>query len=229
MCSVTRTRSPSITTAATTSEPSCSRPRCNDTLVGPLKSGFATDSHDSPCSSALALSASCPSTTITGESPAATARRAARRSSDSPSSWSNILLRPAPMRREAPAARITPATPAGSVGRGMDRRGTLTQRVGPPPGPHGQHLGDHRERHLLGAVGADVETDGPEDPPFIDRPGRAQVVHDALGALARPQHADEGRGRVDRKSTRLNSSHSQISYAVFCLKKKKNNTCYQDQ
>src|SRR2546430_12056305 len=28
----------------------------------------------------------------------------------------------------------------------------------------------------------------------------------------------------DRKSTRLNSSHSQISYAVFCLKKKKKNT-----
>src|SRR5688572_31277750 len=30
-----------------------------------------------------------------------------------------------------------------------------------------------------------------------------------------------GRCRADRKSTRLNSSHSQISYAVFCLKKKK--------
>src|SRR2546430_12487529 len=30
----------------------------------------------------------------------------------------------------------------------------------------------------------------------------------------------------DRKSTRLNSSHSQISYAVFCLKKKKINTPY---
>src|SRR5688572_32544720 len=28
-------------------------------------------------------------------------------------------------------------------------------------------------------------------------------------------------GNLDRKSTRLNSSHSQISYAVFCLKKKK--------
>src|SRR2546430_4306804 len=28
---------------------------------------------------------------------------------------------------------------------------------------------------------------------------------------------------IDRKSTRLNSSHSQISYAVFCLKKKKTN------
>src|SRR5258708_14064566 len=31
------------------------------------------------------------------------------------------------------------------------------------------------------------------------------------------------RTRVDRKSTRLNSSHQIISYAVFCLKKKKNN------
>src|SRR2546427_1527960 len=30
----------------------------------------------------------------------------------------------------------------------------------------------------------------------------------------------------DRKSTRLNSSHSQISYAVFCLKKKKKNTIH---
>src|SRR2546430_9961880 len=30
----------------------------------------------------------------------------------------------------------------------------------------------------------------------------------------------------DRKSTRLNSSHSQISYAVFCLKKKKKKTTY---
>src|SRR5688572_23491804 len=30
-----------------------------------------------------------------------------------------------------------------------------------------------------------------------------------------------GSGSVDRKSTRLNSSHSQISYAAFCLKKKR--------
>src|SRR5438270_9255026 len=34
---------------------------------------------------------------------------------------------------------------------------------------------------------------------------------------------DAVKGRRDRKSTRLNSSHSQISYAVFCLKKKKQN------
>src|SRR5690606_41394686 len=31
--------------------------------------------------------------------------------------------------------------------------------------------------------------------------------------------------RADRKSTRLNSSHVKISYAVFCLKKKKHNVC----
>src|SRR2546427_6657504 len=36
-----------------------------------------------------------------------------------------------------------------------------------------------------------------------------------------------GRGSGDRKSTRLNSSHSQISYAVFCLKKKNRNTLVQ--
>src|SRR5688572_32421975 len=32
---------------------------------------------------------------------------------------------------------------------------------------------------------------------------------------------------LDRKSTRLNSSHSQISYAVFCLKKKKKNKIHK--
>src|SRR5258707_10919278 len=34
---------------------------------------------------------------------------------------------------------------------------------------------------------------------------------------------DRGAGARDRKSTRLNSSHANISYAVFCLKKKKYN------
>src|SRR3712207_7851563 len=35
--------------------------------------------------------------------------------------------------------------------------------------------------------------------------------------------------RTDRKSTRLNSSHANISYAVFCLKKKKKNNTYDVQ
>src|SRR2546428_3332710 len=34
--------------------------------------------------------------------------------------------------------------------------------------------------------------------------------------------------KIDRKSTRLNSSHDQISYAVFCLKKKKNTQLESD-
>src|SRR5436309_10509230 len=37
----------------------------------------------------------------------------------------------------------------------------------------------------------------------------------------RPRSADQRRSTSDRKSTRLNSSHVKISYAVFCLKKKK--------
>src|SRR2546430_15782248 len=41
-----------------------------------------------------------------------------------------------------------------------------------------------------------------------------RVTHDIVVEVSVRQHAD-------RKSTRLNSSHSQISYAVFCLKKKK--------
>src|SRR2546429_3571634 len=42
----------------------------------------------------------------------------------------------------------------------------------------------------------------------------------ALPGLRRPAEAGQRHG-VDRKSTRLNSSHGYISYAVFCLKKKK--------
>src|SRR5256886_13278750 len=44
---------------------------------------------------------------------------------------------------------------------------------------------------------------------------------EAVGPLGRGRHDDaQARDMGDRKSTRLNSSHSQISYAVFCLKKK---------
>src|SRR2546430_10881663 len=42
-----------------------------------------------------------------------------------------------------------------------------------------------------------------------------------VGMIAFSTMAGQIMTRIDRKSTRLNSSHSQISYAVFCLKKKK--------
>src|SRR3712207_7171060 len=41
------------------------------------------------------------------------------------------------------------------------------------------------------------------------------------------QDVPSGRLPGDRKSTRLNSSHANISYAVFCLKKKTETRCYQ--
>src|SRR2546429_3314082 len=65
---------------------------------------------------------------------------------------------------------------------------------------------------------------------------RRDVMHDGVGAppdaLEPDRHRERAAGlqRVfeqrggDRKSTRLNSSHGYISYAVFCLKKKKKST-----
>src|SRR5476651_2772095 len=61
-------------------------------------------------------------------------------------------------------------------------------------------------------------------------------LHDALPISLRhvnypsePRHPPAQQAQPDRKSTRLNSSHANISYAVFCLKKKKkyNSSFYQ--
>src|SRR3712207_8379869 len=54
-------------------------------------------------------------------------------------------------------------------------------------------------------------------------------IVNANGLRQRDLHAGQQRGDAllrgeDRKSTRLNSSHANISYAVFCLKKKKHTT-----
>src|SRR2546427_4712070 len=65
----------------------------------------------------------------------------------------------------------------------------------------------------------------------IERQARFRVFHkrglyrvprkDARAFEPRPRPSNYILRTLDRKSTRLNSSHSQISYAVFCLKKKK--------
>src|SRR2546430_5543555 len=49
-----------------------------------------------------------------------------------------------------------------------------------------------------------------------------QIAHEKF-----PKSSSDLSRAPDRKSTRLNSSHSQISYAVFCLKKKKNQIALQ--
>src|SRR3712207_7750182 len=67
-----------------------------------------------------------------------------------------------------------------------------------------------------------------------DRPADPAESHDAEPGAADPRErscrmvvpAAGGNVAVDRKSTRLNSSHANISYAVFCLKKKKHYVKY---
>src|SRR2546430_13162174 len=55
----------------------------------------------------------------------------------------------------------------------------------------------------------------------VDAPMLSQIGSGALPIEQLPSYGLAIRAaRGDRKSTRLNSSHSQISYAVFCLKKK---------
>src|SRR5690606_41876076 len=51
-----------------------------------------------------------------------------------------------------------------------------------------------------------------------------ELAPDPVAQLGPELHDHSGRGCPDRKSTRLNSSHVKISYAVFCLKKKKETT-----
>src|SRR3712207_8756207 len=65
-------------------------------------------------------------------------------------------------------------------------------------------LARHARRHLL------VLVRGVGDARHVSRPAAARH-RDPAGEARHP----------DRKSTRLNSSHANISYAVFCLKKKK--------
>src|SRR2546430_3171024 len=81
----------------------------------------------------------------------------------------------------------------------------------------------HRHRRVPGRALARQAGPALGDPP----------EHEALGELrdgavvleVRRQRVEP---RRDRKSTRLNSSHSQISYAVFCLKKKKKTNTTKD-
>src|SRR2546422_114911 len=56
---------------------------------------------------------------------------------------------------------------------------------------------------------------------YLEHSGKHGVVSDIRMTVERKVCGVEGDVSLDRKSTRLNSSHGYISYAVFCLKKKK--------
>src|SRR2546427_9159864 len=63
--------------------------------------------------------------------------------------------------------------------------------------------------------------DAPMEPKAACRPDGSQRNRRYTGERVSRYAPRNQPGNLDRKSTRLNSSHSQISYAVFCLKKKK--------
>src|SRR5690348_17691453 len=75
------------------------------------------------------------------------------------------------------------------------------------------------DRFAVAQLRCDIDFDG-EPREFLE-----PVLPDETGIVGRAARRDQkARGfsqRLDRKSTRLNSSHPSISYAVFCLKKKR--------
>src|SRR6266702_5857577 len=93
----------------------------------------------------------------------------------------------------------------------VDRPGVRGDQIGEPPGRDGLRLGPELAANVF------------DDPVHLTR----EAVHEARvqardGRLADHRlRFDEVDPAQDRKSTRLNSSHVAISYAVFCLKKKK--------
>src|SRR6266498_3908495 len=101
--------------------------------------------------------------------------------------------------------------------RGIDPRRLETGRatrpllLGRPDRRGGEASGSQQHRDGGSAARAPVRTDRDREPVRV---GRSQKT--GGNSPATPE-----RSSSDRKSTRLNSSHVRISYAVFCLKKKK--------
>src|SRR5438132_2714757 len=101
----------------------------------------------------------------------------------------------------------------------------ITEMIARGRGPHRQSKGGARCRGTQGLRYTRLRRLGAYHriaEPLCGIPGdgyRRQEVGPQSAAY--PQR--NGAGKVDRKSTRLNSSHTVISYAVFCLKKKKKN------
>src|SRR2546426_2410511 len=81
--------------------------------------------------------------------------------------------------------------------------------------PEGLHARVHDGVGLYGGTQAGLRPAQRQGRRLERRPGERPR------ALAQRYQRDPGPRREDRKSTRLNSSHLVISYAVFCLKKKK--------
>src|SRR2546427_596936 len=100
---------------------------------------------------------------------------------------------------------------------GMAPRWSGAEQQGGSARLHGLLLAHGPE--LLGRLGLDVDLVQRQPQRRGDALAHGRNVRRQLGGLGNDGAVDVA--NLDRKSTRLNSSHSQISYAVFCLKKKK--------
>src|SRR5690606_42109102 len=98
----------------------------------------------------------------------------------------------------------------------------------PPTEPDTLSLHDALPIFSLGESAERVVADEPARPPQlvhdfvagVDAVGAADAFHLQAVPDIDPGRTDRNAAEADRKSTRLNSSHVKISYAVFCLKKK---------
>src|SRR5205807_3878457 len=113
-----------------------------------------------------------------------------------------------------PATVRLTAVPAIAAGRGPEAlfRACLHDLEG----DDGPHAGRSLEERLAIATACHTAVRA-GDP--LDLVEMAALI-EALGRTEDPFSCFHGRPTIDRKSTRLNSSHLVISYAVFCLKKK---------
>src|SRR5690606_29137742 len=147
------------------------------------------------------------------------ARRAARRSAPRSSPGRATLPPPRPRKRAA-IPRGAPAGRAGGLRADLGWRRSIRVAGAPRSPARGMPARAPRLRFSKGEALENPLGDRADHP--HDRPPEAGYVDHVLAAI---DGADDGaahgiRVREDRKSTRLNSSHVKISYAVFCLKKK---------
>src|SRR5256885_9673188 len=124
------------------------------------------------------------------------------------------------------AVRVTPTTVYLPFNRDCLRGEFVpAKHGGPPPAQHGHWLLVQEQRLVVVPAGGGVRLPTGELPEGLDGVAKQPLwlgtyagTPCSVAGLPRDAALPEG---LDRKSTRLNSSHLVISYAVFCLKKKK--------
>src|SRR3989449_1419735 len=121
----------------------------------------------------------------------------------------HVLVGVARESRAQPVARLGGAAVSDVVGQDQVVRGGIERSAGAV-----QLAGEQRRQELRARPARAVE----------NQDGVAHPTSGIAPRLAERAVVQSQLGQQDRKSTRLNSSHGYISYAVFCLKKKKKTT-----